>query len=71
MWYTMNTYPICDSLLSRSARNLVPRVLSYPPYGARGAASLPCRNRAEITVVMCERKPYPVWFSYRYKSYPV
>ena len=27
------------------------------------ADSLHYRNRAKITVHMCERKPYPVWFS--------
>ena len=27
--------------------------------------------RAEITVLMCEQKPYPVWFSRRRKSYPI
>ena len=37
----------------------------------RGAASLRYRNRAEITVLMCKHKPYPVWFSCRRKSYPV
>ena len=35
------------------------------------AASIRYRNRAEITVLMCEQKPFSVWFSYRYKSYPV
>ena len=35
--------------------------------GRRGAASLRYKNRAEITVVMCEQKPYPVWFSCRRK----
>ena len=29
------------------------------------------RNRAEITVLMCEQKPYQVWFSCRRKSSPV
>ena len=37
----------------------------------RGAASLRYRNRAKITVVMCEQKPYPVWFSCMRKSYSV
>ena len=36
----------------------------------RCAASLCYRNRAEITVLMYELKPYPVWFSCRCKSYP-
>ena len=31
----------------------------------RGADSLCYRNRAEITVFICEQKPYPVWFSCR------
>ena len=36
------------------------------------AASLRCRNRAEITVLICELRPYPVWFSCQCKScYPV
>ena len=39
------------------------------------AASLRYRNRAEITVLMCEQKPrqkpYQVWFSRRHKSCPV
>ena len=30
--------------------------------GQRGAASLCYRNRAEITFLMCEQKPYPVVF---------
>jgi len=38
----------------------------------RGAASLRYRNRFEITVLICvNRKPYPVWFSCRRKSYPL
>ena len=38
----------------------------------RGAASLRDRNRADITVVMCEQKPHPgIWFWYRSKIYPV
>ena len=28
----------------------------------RGADSLSQRNRVEITVLMCEQNPYPVWF---------
>ena len=35
------------------------------------AASIRFRNRAEITVLMCEQKPLSVWFSYRCKSYAV
>ena len=35
------------------------------------AAYLRYRNRAEITVFMCEQKPYPVWFPRRRKSSPV
>ena len=37
----------------------------------RGVASLRYRHRAEITILMCEQKPYPVWFSCRRKSFPV
>ena len=29
------------------------------------------RNRAEITIPMCEKKPYLVWFSCMRKSYLV
>ena len=36
-----------------------------------GAASLCYRKRAEITVLMCEQKPYSVWLSCRRQSYPV
>ena len=34
----------------------------------RGAASLRYRNRSGISVVKCEQKPYPVFFSRRRKS---
>ena len=34
----------------------------------RGKASLRYRNRAEITILMCEHKPHMVWFSYRRKA---
>ena len=37
----------------------------------RGAASLRYRNRAEITVLMCEQRYYLVWFSCRRKSFIV
>ena len=37
----------------------------------RRAASLRYRNRAGITVILCDQKPYSVWFSCRGKSYPV
>ena len=37
----------------------------------RGAVSLRHRNRAEITVLVCEQKTYPVWLSWRRKSNPV
>jgi len=37
----------------------------------RGADSLRYRNRAEITVLMCEQNPYLVWFSCWRKSYLV
>ena len=35
------------------------------------AALLYYGNRADVTVLVCEQKPYPVWFSCRRKSYPV
>ena len=37
----------------------------------RGAASLRYRNRAEVTVLMCQPKHYPVWFSCRRDRYPI
>ena len=37
----------------------------------RGADSLSQRNRVEITVLMCEQNPCPVWFSCRRKSHLV
>ena len=48
-------------------------VIVWPPirYVTLGAASLRYRNRAEIFVLICEQKPYPLWFSIRCKSYPV
>ena len=52
------------------AQNLIRHVtLSF---GAlRGTAALCYRNHAEITLFMCEQKPYPVWFSCRCKSYRI
>ena len=44
-----------------------------PPirYVTPGAASLRYRNRAKIFVLICEQKPYQLWFSIRRKTYPV
>ena len=42
-----------------------------PNTWARGEASLCHRNRAEITVLLCEQKQYPVRFSRLRKSHPV
>ena len=36
-----------------------------------GAVSLCYRNGAEITVLLCEQKSYPVWFLCLCKIYPV
>ena len=48
-------------------------VIVWPPirYVTPGAASLRYRNRAEIFVLICEQKPYPLRFSIRRKTYPV
>ena len=48
-------------------------VIEWPPirYVTLGAASLRYRNRAEIFVLICEQKPYPLRFSIRRKTYPV
>ena len=45
----------------------------WPPirYVTPGAASLRYRNRAKIIVLMCEQKPYPLWFSIWRKTYLV
>ena len=37
----------------------------------RGAASLRHRSLTATTVLVCEQEPYPVWFSWWCKSYPV
>ena len=37
----------------------------------RSTASHRYRNRTEITAILCQQKPYPVWFSCRRKSCPV
>ena len=49
-----NTFRICDSPLLRAAR------CSFTRH----------RNRDEITVLVCEQKPYPLWFSCRHKLKP-
>ena len=36
-----------------------------------GAASLRHKNRAATTVLVCEKTPYPIWFSWRRESYPL
>lgn len=52
-------------------------VHSAPKYGTKPircawrSTSLRHRKRAAKTVLLCERKPFPVWFSRRRKSYPV
>ena len=53
----LKTYLIFDAPLSRSAR--------------RGAAFLRHRNRAATTALVCEQRPYRIWFSWRRQSYPV
>ena len=53
----MNAHPICNSPLYRSAQ--------------RSFAPLQKSPQKEITVLICEHKPYPVWFPCRRKSYPV
>ena len=53
IWYGVNAYrAICDSPRSRS----------------RGAASRRCRNRSEITVLLCKQRLSPVWLSCRRKA---
>ena len=37
----------------------------------RGAASLRYRNRAKLAVLICEQKPYWIWFSRLRKNYSV
>ena len=58
---------------SFSCRREMQSVIVWPPipYVTPGAASLRYRNRAEIFVLICKQKPYPLWFSIRRKTYPV
>ena len=51
------------TFLVTSAKVRIPHVHTTPNRSdRRGAASLCYRNRAEITVLMCEQKPYPCVF---------
>ena len=51
------------TFLVTSAKVRIPHVHTKPNrLDRRGAASLCYRNRAEITVLMCEQKPYPFDF---------
>ena len=51
------------TFLVTSARGRIPHVHTKPNrLDQHGAASLCYRNRAEITVLMCEQKPYPFDF---------
>ena len=51
------------TFLVTSAKVRIPHVHTKPNrLDRRGAASLRYRNRAEITVLMCEQKPYPFDF---------
>ena len=49
----------------------IPRYVTLHLRDGRGAASRLCRNRAKITVHMCEQKPYTVWLLCLRKSYLV
>ena len=40
-------------------------------HGPNTFSQLRYRNRAEVTLLMCEQRPYPVWFSCQCKSYPL
>ena len=43
-----------------------------PPKKNPGSAPAHCyRNGAAITVLICEQKPYPIWFSCQMKRYPI
>ena len=57
---------------SFSCRREMQSGIVRPPiwYVTLGAASFLYRNRTEIFVLICEQKPYPLWFSIRRKSYP-
>ena len=56
--------------LSGTVRKLI-RYVTFHLRDRRDAASLHYRNRSETTALMCEQKPYPVWFSCRRKLCPV
>ena len=56
--YSTNTYTKCDTPFKTEI-------------GATQLRSVTANRAVEITVLMCEQKPYPVVFSCRRKSYPV
>ena len=56
--------------VSGTVRKLI-RYVTFHLRDRRDAASRHYRNRSEITFLMCEQKPYPVWFSCRRKRYRV
>ena len=60
--YSSNTCSHCTKCNTEPIRNVM--LL----FRDRRGASLRCRNRAEITVLICEQKHYKVWFSLRRKS---
>ena len=76
-WYfnlgNVNTIPP-DSFLCRHAKlsgvvwTPIPRYVTLHVRDRRGAASRRCRNRAEITVLLCKQKLSPVWLSCRRKA---
>ena len=58
-------------LLSKQEWQKRIRCVKFHFQDCRGVAWLRYRNRTEITVLMCEQKPYPAWFSCRRKTYPL
>ena len=64
-------YPVWYFVSAQDLSGIVWTLIPYLTLQFRdntGAASLRYRDRAEITVVMCEQMPYTIWPSCRRKS---
>ena len=74
IWGCIHTITDSFSCRSEKVSGTVRKLIRYATLhlrDRRDAASLRCRNRSEIIVLMCEQKPYQVWFSCRRKLCPV
>ena len=66
--FTPGTVPIPVHTVLKYGTEFIQYVMLHF-WDQSGAASRRYRNRTEITVFMCKQKPYPVWLSFRRKSY--